>query len=70
MPELDYELFRQCNPLTDEERKKLEEEFDREEEEIRDKLASRTDEEKQRVADFVFSLFGDIIDKYGFARKT
>lgn len=57
--ELDLEFIQKHYPITDEQRRELEKQFDKEEEGLRDIVASRTMEQKQRIAEAINILFMD-----------
>lgn len=70
MPELDLDFFRQCNPMTDEERKKAESDFDKEEEEIRNKLSTRTTEQRDKTANLILKSFLETaMEERGLSKK-
>ncbi len=71
MTELDLEFFRRCHPLSDEERTQLEKEFDEEEAALRDKVASRTEQQRKQISEAINILFMDnLIAEFGFTRKN
>lgn len=71
MTELDLEFFRRCYPLTNEERRGLEKQFDEEEEKLRDIIASRTAAQKKQISQAINTLFMDeLIAEFGFTRKN
>lgn len=63
MPELNKALFDEYNPRSPEEQRKLEKEFDADEEAVWDTLASRTDKQKKQISEAIHSLFLPIIDE-------